>query len=159
MEVVMTQPLVWVTAVVIFCVGVLVGVALRPSQEKERAKELETSLQESRQALVEYRSHVTEHFVHTADLLHAMTANYRAVYEHLANGAQSLCDGQVQTLTAATLRERLLPTESPDQTAAEPPPALPLVPDETVLSQHAPLAEVSAPESSNTHGEEQREGT
>lgn len=107
-------PWMWIAAVGIFLVGLLAGMGIRrPGQATaQRVKELESELQQSREELVRYRDQVTQHFLQTADLLHAMTANYRAVYEHLANGAQILCEGQVQTLSSAALRERLLPEDS-----------------------------------------------
>lgn len=83
-----------------------------------------------------YRIQVTQHFTQTADLLQVLTLNYRTVYEHLATGAEALCGGQVKTLTAETLRERLLalPREDavaegadipqpPAASGAEPPPS------------------------------------
>lgn len=107
-------PWMWIAAAGIFLVGLLVGIGIRRPRQAtaQRVQELESELQQSREELVRYRDQVTQHFLQTADLLHAMTANYRAVYEHLANGAQNLCEGQVQALSSAALRERLLPEDS-----------------------------------------------
>ena len=84
----------------------------RSQQALQHSRE---ELQRSQQALLrsqeesgQYRTQVTQHFLQTGDLLQTLTLNYRAVYEHLAVGAAALCDGQVKTLTAETLRERLL---------------------------------------------------
>jgi len=78
-------------------------------------QELLSSQEETRQ----YRTQVMQHFTQTADLLQSLTLNYRAVYEHLAAGAATLCDGQVTSLTAETLRERLLAPPSEAPTAEE----------------------------------------
>lgn len=96
----------------------------RTQQELQRSKEellqQQEELQRSQQDFLrsqeeshQYRTHVTQHFTQTADLLQTLTLNYRTVYEHLAAGAETLCNGQVKTLTSETLRERLLapPTE------------------------------------------------
>ena len=40
----------------------------------------------------EYRTRVDDHFRETANLLNAMTEQYRQVYTHMANGAAALCD-------------------------------------------------------------------
>lgn len=160
MEALMTPPMIWVVAAAIFCVGVLVGVALpRASQERGRTRELESQLQASRQELATYHDQVTQHFVQTADLLHAMTANYRVVYEHLADGAQRLCNGQVRTLSAAALRERLLPQESTEPLAAEPHNSHDPVSDETLTRQDSSPAQDATPASANSQGEEQGDRT
>jgi len=62
------------------------------SREREDKKRLEIELEESREELKSYRSEVTSHFQETAHKFNALTENYRNIYEHLAQGAQSLCD-------------------------------------------------------------------
>jgi len=62
------------------------------SKEREDKKRLEIELEESREELKNYRSEVTSHFQETAHKFNALTENYRNIYEHLARGAQSLCD-------------------------------------------------------------------
>ncbi|MGH7961620.1 MAG: YhcB family protein [Candidatus Binatia bacterium] len=113
----------WIAAVAIFLIGLLAGMALsRPRKGQgatQRVKELESELHQSREEFAKYRDQVTQHFLQTADLLHAMTANYRAVYEHLADGAQNLCAGQVKVLSPAALRERILPENSSEAPPAE----------------------------------------
>jgi uncharacterized membrane-anchored protein YhcB (DUF1043 family) len=39
----------------------------------------------------DYQGRVASHFRKTGDLIGQMTHSYKAVYEHLADGAQSLC--------------------------------------------------------------------
>ena len=62
------------------------------SKERKDKKRLEMELEESREELKNYRSEVTSHFQGTAHKFNALTENYRNIYEHLACGAQSLCD-------------------------------------------------------------------
>ncbi len=59
---------------------------------REDNKRLEKELEESKNELKNYRSEVTSHFQETAHKVNALTENYREVYEHLAQGAQNLCD-------------------------------------------------------------------
>lgn len=47
---------------------------------------------ELREEMEDYRREVNSHFQETAALLDGMTAQYRAVYMHMAEGAQKLCD-------------------------------------------------------------------
>jgi uncharacterized membrane-anchored protein YhcB (DUF1043 family) len=96
---------------------------LQRSQEElhQRQEALQRSQQDflhSQEKSRQYRTHVTQHFTQTADLLQTLTLNYRTVYEHLAAGAEVLCEGQVKTLTPETLRERLLAPPR-EETAAE----------------------------------------
>ena len=44
-----------------------------------------------------YRQRVTEHFSQTAELLSQLAGNYRDVHNHLAHGAQELCDASAAT--------------------------------------------------------------
>ena len=68
--------------------------------------------------LVSYKENVTEHFQTTANLLHDMTEQYRSVYEHMAAGAQRLCDtehatAQIESLQAGLLQGRDTPGAVP----------------------------------------------
>lgn len=62
------------------------------SKEREDRKRLELALEESREELKNYRSEVTSHFQETAHKFNVLTENYRSIYEHMAQGAQNLCD-------------------------------------------------------------------
>src|SRR5262247_742241 len=103
-------------AIVMFSGGLGLGLYLgRRRQGEARRREaeaLEGALRQSQEELRHYQAQVTHHFTQTADLLQTLTADYRVVYEHLATGAQALCDGQVTALTAEALREHLLPAPS-----------------------------------------------
>lgn len=110
----------WIAATAFFLTGVLIGLAYGRSETTSRQREyaLEAQLRQQQQELEKYREQVARHFMQTADLLHTLTANYRAVYEHLADGAQTLCAGQVRSLTPAALRERLLSNHAQEQEPA-----------------------------------------
>ncbi len=55
--------------------------------------EYEQRLQQAEQELQHYQQQVSEHFKGTAALVEQMNENYRAVYQHLASGAQHLAKG------------------------------------------------------------------
>ena len=90
-----------VTWVVYIAVGLIIGGAagfflgrLDDFSKKEK-QAMQDKLKQARQELVDYKHEVTEHFVATAGLVNNLTESYQAVHEHLAKGAQSLCDHQV----------------------------------------------------------------
>lgn len=78
----------------------------------KRSIQLDQELRETREELERYRGRVVEHFTTTADLVNRLTADYRAVYEHLAKGAHQLAGSQIPRLEAiASTPER--PVEPP----------------------------------------------
>ena len=82
-----------VTAAAIFALGLLAGALLTrlvlPSRRKLR--QLVTALDQARTEHQTYRAEVSEHFEKTSELVASMTASYKAVYDHLATGARTLC--------------------------------------------------------------------
>ena len=56
-----------------------------------RTLQLQLELEQLKERFTDYRDQVTQHFMRTSDLVQEMTQSYRAVYEHLAAGAQHLC--------------------------------------------------------------------
>ena len=82
-----------VTAAAVFVLGLLAGALLArlvlPSRRKLR--QLVTELDAARTEHQVYRSEVSHHFEKTSELVAAMTASYKAVFDHLADGAQTLC--------------------------------------------------------------------
>jgi uncharacterized membrane-anchored protein YhcB (DUF1043 family) len=82
-----------VTAAAVFVFGLLAGALLArlvlPSRRKLR--QLVVELDAARSEHQVYRSEVSHHFEKTSELVAAMTASYKAVFDHLADGAQALC--------------------------------------------------------------------
>jgi hypothetical protein len=130
-------------AIAVFGAGLLLGLLLgrtRQGTAQREAEELQTALHQNQEELRQYRADVARHFTQTADLLQSLTANYRAVYAHLAAGAQTLCNGEVRALTPEALREHLLtaPSEEGAQTeTSDPQPASPPLTGEG----HSPVTE------------------
>lgn len=56
-----------------------------------------------------YREEVQQHFTRTSDLFQHMTTQYRELYDHLAQGAQSLCDTIPATPELDLSERELLP--------------------------------------------------
>jgi uncharacterized membrane-anchored protein YhcB (DUF1043 family) len=79
-------------------VGVLVAGLVLPGPK--RVRQLEEELEKVQKEHESYRSGVTAHFKTTAELVGEMTQSYKAVYDHLAYGAQSLC-GEYDALTSS----------------------------------------------------------
>ena len=62
----------------------------QPSSSREA--ELEESLSILEEKHAQYQQDVNQHFSETARLVGQLTQNYRSVYEHLSEGASTLCD-------------------------------------------------------------------
>ena len=77
-----------------FAIGVAVGGILFKlySPEQSKARDLEKHLHDKQDELKNYQHEVTEHFTETSKLLKDLTENYRDVHNHLAKGAQVLCE-------------------------------------------------------------------
>jgi len=56
-----------------------------------RSREAQRQLDVMRQEQQHYRDQVSAHFQRTAELVNELTSNYRAVHNHLAQGARDLC--------------------------------------------------------------------
>lgn len=80
-------------AVAAAVVGLLIGflTGRRASPDAQQTRELERQLEDARSARESYENRVNAHFADTASKLNMLTANYRDVYEHLANSATDLC--------------------------------------------------------------------
>ena len=73
----------------------------RGDNKRRLILDLQTQLEQASRSRADYEAEVAEHFSQTADLLHKLTDDYRAVYTHLADGAQQLCGDQVNIAEAA----------------------------------------------------------
>jgi len=80
-----------------FVIGIVGGFFIGNSSN-DAAKKLEDELKGVQEELNQYRTEVTSHFSKTAELFNSITANYRALYQHLADGAQKLCAVDAQLL-------------------------------------------------------------
>jgi len=80
--------------------GILLGIGLGSivtyalASRSSRNQNLQAELDQLGERFTEYRDQVSQHFMHTSDLVQEMTRSYRSVYEHLATGAHHLCGEQ-----------------------------------------------------------------
>ena len=90
----MLSSTVWIIGLTCLMLGGILGAfftrLLNPGEQKSR--ELEQHLQESQNNFKAYQGQVEEHFRQTADLIGSLTETYRDVHNHLAEGAQQLCE-------------------------------------------------------------------
>lgn len=101
----------WLAGIGGALIGLALGVVLGRSRSRgdaNRVLELEEKLRVAESDHATYRSQVSGHFVETSRRLHDLTLQYKSVYEHLADGARSLCpEGAIAI--APSLAEAALP--------------------------------------------------
>ena len=100
-----------VTAVaLVVIIGVICAIGgYAIAQTRQRREGDGKSTAELRSELSDYKENVATHFKTTASLLHDMTEQYRSFYEHMAIGAQQLCDAEQATAQIESLKAGLLP--------------------------------------------------
>lgn len=90
----------WEFGLLTFALGIGVGFLLtwRIAPRGDRIRDLEQELASARAELAAYRDKVNQHFQTSAALFEDMTEHYRAVYQHMASSAQTLCAEQPPAL-------------------------------------------------------------
>jgi uncharacterized membrane-anchored protein YhcB (DUF1043 family) len=90
---------VWQITIIALVTGALIGALayrlLSPSVKQ--ADKIKSELDQTRQELGSYKVNVSQHFDKTSELVHDLTQNYVKVYQHLAEGAQTLGDNKTFT--------------------------------------------------------------
>ncbi len=83
----------WGILGIAFAVGLAVGVLVVYflTCRNARVAKLREELERTKAEHEDYRRQVHDHFGKTSVLFQHMTSSYRAVYEHLAEGCESLC--------------------------------------------------------------------
>ena len=83
---------VWQISIISLIAGAMIGALayrlLAPSVKQ--AGKIKTELDVSREELNSYKTSVNQHFDETSELVNDLTQNYVKVYQHLAEGAQTL---------------------------------------------------------------------
>ena len=106
-------PLVWLVAAVALLAGYGLGIAFsRRGRGTARIRELERQLDDTRDQFDAYREQVSGHFTDTSKHLRDLALQYRTVYEHLAEGARTLCPDSAVPIEARGLAKELLPAEA-----------------------------------------------
>lgn len=90
------QPLdpLWLMGIGVFIAGAVVGAILYRliAPAAKNATKLQSELAAAEQEMKDYKTQVTDHFNKTSNLVNELTQDYVKVYQHLADGAQSLGD-------------------------------------------------------------------
>ncbi len=112
-------------------IGFFIGRSAAEKATKEKA-EMESELWQTKREVEEYRHQVNHHFEKAAELVgeltdsyKVMTQRYKAVYEHLAQGAQTLASREVGKKLAASTIDQLIYEANEDVHVAEKSAALP----------------------------------
>ena len=83
---------VWQIGIIALLAGAMIGVLayrlLSPSVKQ--ADQIKSERDSARKELDDYKASVNQHFDKTSELVNDLTQNYVKVYQHLAEGAQSL---------------------------------------------------------------------
>jgi uncharacterized membrane-anchored protein YhcB (DUF1043 family) len=82
-------------ALVAIVAGLILGLFMgrRSSSDARRYRDVALKLDQVTQDKKSYEAEVLEHFTKTARLLNELTESYREVHNHLAQGADKLCNG------------------------------------------------------------------
>ena len=87
---------VWQIGIIALVCGALIGALayrlLAPSVKQ--ADKVKNELEASKEEMVSFKASVNEHFDKTSELVNDLTQNYVKVYQHLAEGAQTLGDNR-----------------------------------------------------------------
>lgn len=94
----------WLGGAIMLAIGGGAGFFVARQIKDKRTLELEQQLASTQNKLSEYQDDVNRHFLKTSLLFNKLTDNYREVYDHLATGAQKLCNEKPLT-TALDLPE------------------------------------------------------
>lgn len=112
----------WGVGLISFAFGLACGIAgaYLMKGNRQRIRELESQLTSAQQQFETYREQVGQHFMKTSDLVQKMTASYRDVYEHLANGSQALCEDAVVTPQLDIPHQPVIPGNENNSDRTEP---------------------------------------
>jgi len=96
--------------VIALALGALFGIFVgrRTGLDRQRREELENELLAARASAARYREQVASHFEETSGLLKGLTLQYRHVYDHLAEGARTLCPDRMVELGRTDAMQALL---------------------------------------------------
>ncbi|MCP3674387.1 MAG: DUF1043 family protein [Gammaproteobacteria bacterium] len=101
-----------IAGIALFIAGIFAGKQIAPTMR--RIKELEDTVEESKQQHQAYKDSVAGHFSESANLFGDITEKYRSLYEHLSSGAYDLCDRRNIPRELATSHVNILAVETPE---------------------------------------------
>ncbi|MBV1915126.1 MAG: DUF1043 family protein [Pseudomonadales bacterium] len=86
---------IWLLAGISIAIGVIAGACgfwLIAGRDKNGAIGSKKQIRDLTEKLEVQQQQIDAHFVTTADLVNKLTLTYKEVYDHLSQGAQTLCD-------------------------------------------------------------------
>jgi len=109
----------WVVGVLGLLLGLALGSIVTHTllSRNSRTHKLQRELNQLTERFTDYRDQVSQHFMHTSDLVKEMTRSYRSVYEHLAAGAYHLCTDETEPPTLGHQTQEQIATENTDDAA------------------------------------------
>jgi len=92
---------IWIVGILALLLGIALGSIVTHTilTRNSRTHKLQRELNQLNERFTDYRDQVSQHFMHTSDLVKEMTRSYRSVYEHLATGAYHLCADEAESPT------------------------------------------------------------
>lgn len=139
----------WGISIITFAFGLGAGFALAffLIPRSGRIQELEKELDATKSAHSDYRGKVNQHFQKTAELFEDMTDKYRAVYQHMASSAQTLCEERPASLSLEINTRGRIGKDNGKQT----------VDAETEAADAAPEPPADAPRASDAHDRDEHD--
>lgn len=110
----------WIVGILGLLLGLALGSIVTHTllSRNSRTYKLQQELNQLTDRFTDYRDQVSQHFMHTSDLVREMTSSYRAVYEHLATGAYHLCTDETEPSSLKHQTAEQLAAENTDDTIA-----------------------------------------
>lgn len=105
----------WVSGSILVAIGGVLGYFIARQIKDKRTRQLEEDLLASRKELAGYKQDVNRHFLKTSLLFNKLTDDYREVYEHLAKGAQTLCNDTLRSNLERLPDQDILPAPAAEQ--------------------------------------------
>ncbi len=110
----------WLAIAIALAAGYALGVVVSGRQRNAaRVRELEEELATTREEFETYRDQVSGHFTDTSKHLRDLALQYKTVYEHMAEGARTLCPDAAVPIEAGGLARELLPSSAREEGADE----------------------------------------
>lgn len=107
-----------IIAAAAFVIGLIIGAGILQlaGKSQRKSRELAKDIQNKESEINDYRNEVEQHFTQTSKLLDDLANNYREIHNHLANGAENLCEKEPHQPIIKPLPE-LLEQEQADKSA------------------------------------------
>jgi len=113
----------WIVALFTFFIGLVGGIYIHKVKHSSngKAEKLKSEKDALQAEFDEYKNSVADHFAQTSEMLGNLTQNYVKVYQHLAEGSQSLTNAEHPSLQLGLSEKQLTASmkqiESPEDSS------------------------------------------